>query len=716
MRTGNLPELLAPAGSMESLRAALAAGADAVYFGGTAFSNRMRAKNFENSTMADTLRLIHSCGAKAYVTINTRVRGRELPELDELLNAVLGGSETCDAIICADFGAAARIREKYPDAVLHASTQTSLSCPADGEVLKNLGFTRLVLPRELSMEEIRNIADNSPLEAEIFIHGAHCVSLSGQCLMSYFMGGRSGNRGECAQPCRLPYQKDGKSGYPISLADMCLAGRITDVIASGAASLKIEGRLKSAPYVYGVTKIYRTLLDEGRNASKKEVDQLASLFTRGFTDGFFTGAYSTMSGGKGEETNRQTFADEIRSALGQRIDRTTRERNGNENKIPLQASVTVRAAQPITLTLCARGVSVTAVGSVPQPASGAPVTPESIGKNLTKFGSTNYSLDFADVVFTVEENLWIPVSEINKLRRDAALLLDEALASLPENQTKAPVENSASSAKSQPIPLKKPEFTAKTAEFALSDVLIKADGDVISAVDSYFDRVYVPAWDASAVLEKSGITPGKICAVLPVLTPSDEQIHAVLDKLEPLPSRRVLCHTAGQAKLAKERGFTADISFRANIWNRDAMAVYRTLTDGTVTISPELPAAAVRDLMGGIIVYGRIPAMTMGRCMICGGKCRKGNSGGRVVYPAEAKPHRCITSITDRKNETFPVIGQPDCTNVIYNSVPTWMGDKMHEIRNAEAVQFLFTTESADEILSVIDGYKHGRPGTGRRI
>ena len=148
MRTGKLPELLAPAGSMESLRAALAAGADAVYFGGTAFSNRMRAKNFENSTMADTLRLIHSCGAKAYVTVNTRVRGRELPQLDELLDSILGGPETCDAVICADFGAAARIREKYPDAVLHASTQTSLSSPADGEVLKDLGFTRLVVDRK----------------------------------------------------------------------------------------------------------------------------------------------------------------------------------------------------------------------------------------------------------------------------------------------------------------------------------------------------------------------------------------------------------------------------------------------------------------------------------------------------------------------------------------------------------------------------------------
>ena len=711
MRTGSLPELLAPAGSMESLRAALAAGADAVYFGGTTFSNRMRAKNFENSTMADTLRLIHSCGAKAYVTVNTRVRGREIPELDELLDSILGGAEKCDAVICADFGAAARIREKYPDAVLHASTQTSLSSPADGEVLKSLGFTRLVVPRELSFEEIRKIADLSPLEVEMFIHGAHCVSLSGQCLMSYFMGGRSGNRGECAQPCRLPYQKDGKSGYPISLADMCLAGRITDVIASGAASLKIEGRLKSAPYVYGVTKIYRTLLDEGRNASKKEKDDLAALFTRGFTDGFFTGAYASMSGSRGEETNKQTFADEIRSALGQRIDRHTRA-SAEAIKLPLTASVTVTEGRPITLTLTCGDLSVTASGSVPEKASGAPVTPGSIGRNLTKFGSTAYSLAYEDVDFTVDDSLWIPVSEINKLRRDAAELLDKALASLPKQDEKQPSRTE----KSVPVPLKKPEFTAKTAEFAIPDVLVSGNSGVISAIDAYFDRVYVPSWDAAEVPEKCPDLRNKLCAVLPVITPDDGQIHEILEKLESLPSRRVLCHTVGQAKLAKEHGFTADISFRANIWNRDALSVYRSLTDGTVSLSPELPAAAVRDLMGSVIVYGRIPAMTMGRCMICGGKCPRGNRGGRVVYPNSPKPHRCMTFITDRKNETFPVIGQGDCTNVICNSVPTWMGDRMHEIKNAEAVHFLFTVESADEILSVIDGYRNGRSGTGRRI
>ena len=708
MRTHASPELLAPAGSMESLRAALSAGADAVYFGGTAFSNRMRAKNFTNDTITDALKLIHSCGAKAYVTVNTRVRERELSELDTLLDAILGGEETCDAIICADLGAASRIRERYPDAVLHASTQTSLSSPSDGAFLKSLGFTRLVLPRELSLAEIREISDKSPLETEIFIHGAHCVSLSGQCLMFYFMGGRSGNRGECAQPCRLPYTADGKSGYPISLADMCLAGRITDVIASGAASLKIEGRLKSAPYVYGVTKIYRTLLDERRNADKNEIKALADLFTRGFTDGFFTGAYSTMSGGKGEESNKSTFADEIRTGLARRIEKNSRK---TADKLPLTARFVMRENTPVSLTLKSGETAVTVTGCIPEIASGTPATAESVTKNLIKFGATPFSLDPADIDFDMDGTLFLPVSELNRLRRDAA---DELTRALPTNEPKKKVPAVPSEKKSAPV--KRTSVSEKTAEFALADVLLKQNSALSAALDGYFDRIYVPCTDADAVLGKSGIAPEKISAVMPVITPSDEQIHAVLDSLEKLPSRRVLCHTPGQVKLAKERGFTADLSFRANIWNRDALDVYRELTDGAVYLSPELPAGAIRDLGGGAIVYGRIPAMTMGRCVISRGKCPKGNRSGRVVYPQSAKPHRCMMTLTDRKNETFPVIGQADCTNVIYNSVPVWMGDRMQDVRGAEAVHFMFTLEDADEILSVIDGYRCGRSGVGRRI
>ncbi|MBO4932591.1 MAG: U32 family peptidase, partial [Clostridia bacterium] len=207
-RKPDLPELLAPAGSVDSLRAALAAGADAVYFGGTSFSNRMRAKNFGDSELTDAIRLCHSVGAAAHITVNTRVRDREMDEILRLADTLLNVGDpdaSPDALIVADFGIAREIHRRYPEIALHASTQTSFASPADCRMLAEMGFTRLVIPRELSRAEIRRLCEQSPLEIEMFIHGAHCVSCSGQCLMSYTMGGRSGNRGECAQPCRLPF-------------------------------------------------------------------------------------------------------------------------------------------------------------------------------------------------------------------------------------------------------------------------------------------------------------------------------------------------------------------------------------------------------------------------------------------------------------------------------------------------------------------------------
>ena len=291
------PELLAPAGNMEALRAAVAGGADAVYFGAKSFSNRARAKNFDDNELKDAIKFAHSCGVKCHITVNTRVRDREMDEILRLADVILDGEKdsTADALIVADFGVAAQIKNRYPNAVLHASTQTSMASVADCKELKKIGFSRIVLPRELSYAEIKRISQKSPIETEIFIHGAHCVSLSGQCLMSYVMGGRSGNRGECAQPCRLNYSMNKSRGCLLSLADMCLAGQMKKVCDTGTSSLKIEGRLKPPSYVYGVTRIYRRLLDEDRDATPDEVKALAEIFTRGFTSGYFDGKYYSMA-------------------------------------------------------------------------------------------------------------------------------------------------------------------------------------------------------------------------------------------------------------------------------------------------------------------------------------------------------------------------------------------------------------------------------------
>jgi len=277
-----LPELLAPCGSPEALEAAIEGGADAVYFGGTVFNARMNAKNFSRADIKAAVARCHGAGVKAYATLNTQIYDRELKTALE--HAAFLREAGIDALIITDPGLISLIKTYLPDLALHASTQMTAHNFAAAETLYDLGFTRVVGARELSETNIKTLC-TSRAEIELFVHGAICVSCSGQCLMSAMLGGRSGNRGECAQPCRMGYNGE----YPLSMKDMCLASHIPALIEAGVASLKIEGRMKSPAYVYGVTKIYRRLLDERRAATERELNDLQRLFSRsGFTDGYFT--------------------------------------------------------------------------------------------------------------------------------------------------------------------------------------------------------------------------------------------------------------------------------------------------------------------------------------------------------------------------------------------------------------------------------------------
>ncbi len=279
-----LPELLAPAGSYETLVSAVKGGTDAIYIGGKMFNARMNAKNFGDEEIKKAVSLCHENGVKLYVTLNTLIYDKNFKDaLKYAEQLYLSG---VDALITADLGFSTALKKYIPDFELHASTQMSGHNVAAAEFLANKGFSRMVCAREMSKDNIEYLVKNSPIEIEMFIHGAMCVCQSGQCLMSSFIGGRSGNRGECAQPCRLPYNKN----YPLSLKDMCLAGHIRELIKSGVCSLKIEGRMKSPSYVYSVTSTYRRLLDENRDASQKEIDRLSDVFSRsGFSDGYYVG-------------------------------------------------------------------------------------------------------------------------------------------------------------------------------------------------------------------------------------------------------------------------------------------------------------------------------------------------------------------------------------------------------------------------------------------
>ncbi len=718
MTDKKLPELLAPAGSEESLRAALAGGADAVYFGHSAFSNRMRAKNFTDESIRDAIKLCHDCGASAHITVNTRVRDRETDEVLALLELLLGGEadSRADAIIVADLGVARLIRERYPHATLHASTQTSLMSPADCATLHDLGFSRLVIPREMSLYEISELVKSAaPLEIEMFIHGAHCVSLSGQCLMSYVQGGRSGNRGECAQPCRLPFTCDGNCSDRLSLADMCLGRSVTDIIAAGVASLKIEGRLKSPAYVYGVTSIYRRLLDERRNATQEDIRNLQSLFTRGFTDGYFTHRYGKMSSsrvsGTAEKDSSGSLGQQISAAVKERIAKH-REDAKNAPKIPLSARFELKQDTPATLTLTLDGRSVTVSGEIPSAADGRPLTAEVAAKNLTKMGSTPYSLSEKDIIFNIEDNLWMPTSAINSLRRDAV----DALTSLPTEDTAV---QSGITPQSSGLPL--PEKTEWVAEFADLSFLGGDCGDIADKVD----RIIVPVHQLS-LGEKLFGGMSKICPVLPVFTPDDSATVRLINEAKAAGATRVLCHTVGQVRLVRENGLFADMSFRASITSSGALSVYRDLGCASVLLSPELPGGAMKTLGKevdgisiGCIAYGKFPVMTTARCLICEGKCKKGNLGGRAAAGEHLKPHSCRAYFTDRVGQDFPVIGQADCSNVIYNSTPIWMGDRLHEIERHDKrgfFTFMFTDEVAGEVREVLEKYSRGERSVGRRV
>ena len=321
------PELLCPVGGVDTLQAALRGGADAVYFGSKAFNARMNAKNFTDDEIPRAIDVCHEKGVRVYVTLNTLLTDRNLSPAMELVSCLYEAG--CDGLILADVGFSSLLKDVFPGLELHGSTQMSGHSVGAAEFLRDRGFSRMVLAREMDRENVAALCKESPIETELFVHGAICASASGQCLMSSMIGDRSGNRGECAQPCRLPYN-GGK--YPISFRDLCLAKHVPELIETGISSLKIEGRMKSPDYVYTVARTWRTLLDENRAATDKEMARLAGVFSRsGFTDGYFMKKLSpAMLGTRTEWDKAQSakehirFTDSGRRAEPIRISRQTR--------------------------------------------------------------------------------------------------------------------------------------------------------------------------------------------------------------------------------------------------------------------------------------------------------------------------------------------------------------------------------------------------------
>ncbi|MBQ8510087.1 MAG: U32 family peptidase [Clostridia bacterium] len=559
-----LPELLLPSGSPEALDAAIAGGADAVYFGGGAFNARMNARNFAGDALGDAIRKCQSCGVKTNITFNTLIHEREIP--DALRFAEQLANLGADALIVADLGLASLIHRYFPELPLHASTQAAGHNAAAAVELQKLGFSRMVAARELSMEDFAILCRESPIETEMFIHGAICVSQSGQCLASAMIGGRSGNRGECAQPCRLPYRSgSGAETYALSIKDMCLAGHITELIGLGVSSLKIEGRMKGPDYVYGVAKIYRRLLDEGRNADADEMAELRALFSRsGFTDGYFTRRIDRSMLGVRTDADKN---DTRRAAASIDFARLCRERS-DANRPAVAISACIQADKPSTLTLTLGEQSVTTAGMMPQPAKTCPLTVEAAVKSLTKFGGTPWQA--GSVTIALDDGLMLPVSALNALRRDAVAALAEACAPPEKNAPKLPDKIDEPSP-DLPVPL-------RTARFQ-SAAQIPEGLDV-------FDILYVPLERFSPEDVQKGVS-GVILP--PVILDSDRsKAAAMLETAADAGIRHALVSNLGHLSLAKDAGMIPHGDFRLNIYNRHTAASLLKLGFADLLVSPEL--------------------------------------------------------------------------------------------------------------------------------
>ena len=672
-----LPELLSPAGSPEAFEAAIDGGADAIYVGGASFNARINAQNFSDEDLARAVRLAHLYGVKVYQTINIMVHGREMSEL--LRAAERSAAIGVDAFIVSDLGAASLIHAHLPEMPLHASTQMSVHNSDGARLLAEYGFSRVVPARELSKENIRSLVENNPLEVEIFIHGAMCVSHSGQCLFSSLVGGRSGNRGLCAQPCRLPYacaeQKVGDK-YPLSLKDMSLASHVKEIIDSRVASLKIEGRMKSPEYVRGVTRIWRRLLDEGKDATADDLDELSALFSRGgFSDGYYTNRIDKKMLG-------------VRSEEDKKASREAERFNKIQRKVPVDMRVHIAAETPSRLTLSCNGKTVSVCGELPQAAINAPINEDTVKKCMSKLGDTCFTV--TNIEIDLGESLMMPISQLNALRREGIAALEEAMTALPKQEVK-------------PITLKTPQGMAHERNIGR----FYSPEQITSTAREYFDVVLLP-------LDKYAENPESADGFFmpPVIFDSEKKrITELLQRSAENGAKYAIVTNIGQIKMLKEQlpdiNMIAD--FRFNVANDETMSFLEDLGFESTVLSAELTLPQLRDLRGAkaTIIYGRIPLMTLEKCVI---KALYGEKEGcNVCSQGKAE-------MKDRRGFVFPILREINHRNIVFNSLPTNMSDRQNELSAAGITDrhFLFTTETPRQVDRIVEDFRSGKAPEGK--
>ena len=668
-----MTELLAPAGSREALEAAVQSGADAVYMGFGNFNARRNAQNFTEEEFAQAVRYCHLRGVKVYLTLNTLLSDRELPQAAEALRRA--SAMGADAVLVQDWGVFTLAGEVAPDLPVHASTQMSLFTLGGANKAAQLGMERVVLARELSREEIRTIVEGCPAEIETFVHGALCMCYSGQCALSAVVGQRSGNRGRCAQPCRLPYGIGNApcgSGHPLSLKDACLAAYTSEMDDMGVSCLKIEGRMKRPEYVALVTSVYRRLLDEHRGPTKEEQKQLLAAFNRdGFTDGYYQGQKGFRMFGMRPEDARwpEDLFAEVRKTY----------ENHRENRLrQVCFSVTVKRGAPAALTARCDGLSVTVTGAVPEEARNRALTEEELALRLRKTGGTVFTV--SDLTCDLEEGLMLSAGSINALRRDALDGLESALSAPPARR-----ERPESSLPPAPPPADVPRLT----------VSISHSRQLTEELARGAEFVYIPLELLDTIDLPRFASLTKLCAVLPrVFRTEDEPKFRAALQAHPQISA-VTIGNLGHLPIVSGLNLMLRGDFGLNVFNSRSLLFLQQQGLHSATLSFELRHQQIRDLQKYLpceaIVYGRLPLMVTENCIISRDGCT----------------HSAGSQLTDRTGARFPVQCAYGCRNEIENSLPLYLADKPEYAACGLAYARLrFTDETPRQCLDILHRYQ----------
>ena len=716
-----IAELLAPAGSYESMTAAISAGADAVYLGGQMFGARAYANNLDTEQLKQAIDYVHLHKKALYLTVNTLLKEEELEEkLYEYLKPLY--EQGLDAVIVQDLGVFSYIRENFPKLPIHASTQMTLTGVHGAKLLKELGADRIVTARELSLKEIGEIHKEVDIEIESFVHGALCYCYSGQCLFSSIAGGRSGNRGRCAQPCRLPYTQDGRQQYYLSPKDLSTVSILPELIEAGIYSLKIEGRMKKPEYTAGVVSIYRKYLDmyfshgTGYRYQVEEKDSkiLFDIYNRGgFTEGYYKKHNGRdmmfLKGREGEASARN-------EALFDHIRKTYIE---TEKKESVSGVVTVLKEQPATVTFSTDEATAQVSGETVMPAVKQPLDEAKIRRQLEKLGNTPFTLEHLDVI--TDNESFLPVNALNELRRTAIEKLIEEIAapfrrSLEEAKgldTAASVSEKSAlyagiSAYEQELPkelqlhvyLEKTEYAKKLLSF--------------DEIDAMYLDCCVYDIDELKELAAQNVSHKKLYYVLPHIFRKKEGVW--LDKIydtviaSGIDGFVVKNHEELAYLKEKKCPLPVRLDYTVYAYNKRAMRLLDSymaaggMTLEYMTLPVELNSRELRRLAAPhseLIVYGRIPMMVSAQCV-------RQNTKGCQKTPE-------LLAITDRYKNEFPVKNQCKfCYNRIYNCKPLSLLGKKKEVLDIApgAVRLDFTTETVREAIAItesfIKAYKKG--------